>query len=795
MWSGRAFAQTVFFFQDSNNGSYYNSGLAFATAPSTILQAGPTNDKIPVTFTPAPVEGTNSLRLRWQSNAGGDWSALVIAPAFQFQNISQTDTLSFWCYAPVAIAAADMPAVSMEGAPGNTKSRKYALGPFSGDIPAQTWVQVKVPLTVFFNDPNQTNINFSQIKAIILGQQNADGATHELLVDDVRTYRVASGGTPAPMPTGLTATGYDSHVELTWQPNTGTNTANYRLYRSLDGGATYSLHRIFNGQRTSFIDFTRPQGNNLSLGYRISAVGNTGQESALTDPVLTATYDMTDDELMTMVQQYTFRYFWDFAHPVSGLSRERDTAGETVTMGGSGFGIMAILVGIERGFITYQEGLDRLLTMVSFLENADRFHGAYPHWMNGTTGDVIPFSPQDNGGDIVETAFLFEGLLAARSYFGADDVLENLLRQKITQLWETVEWDWYRKLNQPVMYWHWSPTVNYAINFQLRGWNETMIVYLLGAASPTHGIPGSMWETGWTANSNYANGFNYYGYRLPVGSFLGGPLFFTHYSFIGFDPRYVRDGYTNYFVQNRNQTLINRAYCIANPGGYVGYSANCWGLTASDNPFGYLAHEPKADRDNGTIAPTAALSSMPYTPNVSMDALKYFYREQGQSLWGPMGFYDAFNLTQGWFADSYLAIDQGPIITMIENHRTQLLWNNFMANPEIQPALTAMGFVPDSVLTTTATIDATPEWVSELSPNPVEGRATLQLHLPDAQRMTVTLVNTQGQTVAVLAQKQHFGTGAHSIPFDGALYPKGNYYLWIQSATRSQTIPFININH
>ncbi|MEZ4983698.1 MAG: glucoamylase family protein [Saprospiraceae bacterium] len=584
------------------------------------------------------------------------------------------------------------------------------------------------------------------------------------------------------------ASGYDSHVELSWQANPASNVDAYRLYRSLDGGQSYSFYRSFNANRTSFLDFTRAWGNNLSLGYRISAVSNTGQESPLSDPVLTATFDMTDDELMDMVQAYTFRYFWDFAHPVSGLIRERNTSDETVTMGGTGFGIMAILVGIERGFITYQQGLDRILTMVLFLENADRFHGAYPHWMNGSTGDVIPFSPQDNGGDIVETAFLFEGLLTAREYFTSDDVLENILRDKITQLWETVEWDWYRKLNQPVMYWHWSPNFGYAINFQLRGWNETMIVYLLAAASPTHGVPGSLYQTGWL-NDNYANGFNYYGFNLPVGRFLGGPLFFTHYSFIGFDPRYVKDQYTNYFLQNRNQTLINRAYCISNPGGYTGYGDNCWGLTASDNPFGYLAHEPKADRDNGTIAPTAALSSMPYTPVESIAALKHFYRSHGQRLWGDMGFRDAFNETEDWYASSYLAIDQGPIITMIENHRSRLLWNTFMSNTEIHNALAAKGFEPDSTVNRVPVIEESLPWVCVVGPNPVWNEANIQLDFHQAATVNIQLFNAEAKQVAVITQQQHFAPGQHTLQWKVGHLPSGTYYLRIQSDAFVQTLP------
>ena len=373
--------------------------------------------------------------------------------------------------------------------------------------------------------------------------------------------------------------------------------------------------------------------------------------------------EASDSALLDMIQRYSFRYFWEFAHPASGMARERNTSGDIVTTGGTGFGIMALLVGIHRGFISREEGRDRLLKITGFLGFADRFHGVFPHWMDGNTGNVVPFSPKDDGGDLVETAFLMQGLLAARQFFEENEPLETALRQSITQLWEAVEWDFYRKNGSGKLYWHWSPNYGWEINFPITGWNEALIVYLLAVASPTHPVPASLWQSGWTA-SNYANGFTFFGQKLPVGPNAGGPLFFAHYSFLGFDPRGKKDAFCNYFHQNRAHSLINRAYCAANPKNFVGYGNDCWGLTASDDPGGYLAHEP--NNDNGTISPTAALSSMPYTPVESMAALKHFYRQLGAKTWGPMGFFDAFNEEKNWQADSYLAIDQGPIIGMIE---------------------------------------------------------------------------------------------------------------------------------
>ncbi len=403
---------------------------------------------------------------------------------------------------------------------------------------------------------------------------------------------------------------------------------------------------------------------------------------------------ISDDSLLTLIQKETFGYFWDYAHPVSGLSRERYGSGEIVTSGGSGFGLMAILVGIERGFITRLDGFERLNKVVAFLSRpeTDKFHGAFPHWMNGTTGKVVPFSTNDNGGDLVETGFLMQGLLTVREYFKNGNAEEKLMCNSITTLWQNVEWDWYRQDNQNILYWHWSPDKGWIINMGISGWNEALIIYVLAAASPTHSIPLSVYTQGWARNGAYPmkNNNIFFGIKLPLGENYGGPLFFAHYSFLGLDPRNLSDQYANYWTQNVAHSLINHAYCKDNPKNYAGYADNCWGLTASDIQNGYSASSPS--NDLGVIAPTAALSSFPYTPQESMKALKFFYYIIGDKLFGDYGFHDAFNLTASWFADSYIAIDQGPIVCMIENYRTGLLWNLFMSCPEVRTGLTELGF-------------------------------------------------------------------------------------------------------
>ncbi|RZK60411.1 MAG: beta-glucosidase [Pedobacter sp.] len=400
---------------------------------------------------------------------------------------------------------------------------------------------------------------------------------------------------------------------------------------------------------------------------------------------------ITDDELLTLVQRQTFKYFWDFGHPTSGLARERNTSGDIVTTGGSGFGAMAIVTGISRNFITRAEGLARMQKIVSFLKNnVTRYHGAYPHWLNGVTGATIPFSTKDNGADLVETSYLMQGLITARQYFTGSDAAEITLRADITSIYNGVEWSWFRKDGSNVLYWHWSPNYNWDLNLPLQGWNEALNTYILAAASPTYSIPKSVYDLGWARSGAMKNGNSYYGVQLPLGAANGGPLFLEHYTFLGVNPFGLVDAYANYETQTKAHTQINYNYCVANPAKQVGYGPECWGLTASDIPNGYAASSPT--NDLGVIAPTAALSSFPYTPNESMAALKFFYYKLGDKIWSDYGFVDAFKLSDPWFATSTLAIDQGPIIVMIENHRSKLLWNLFMSAPEIKTGMKNLGF-------------------------------------------------------------------------------------------------------
>ena len=584
---------------------------------------------------------------------------------------------------------------------------------------------------------------------------------------------------PPLTPQNVKAFGYENHIDLCWWNNEESDLAGYKVYRKVSG----QFYFYTNVSKEKSYLMLSNLGLNNTQTFKVSAYDSSGNESPLSDSVVATTHIMTDEEFLDMTQRATFRYFWDYAHPVSGLARERLGSGETVTTGGSGFGIMALLVGVERGFTSRELAKKRMLKILNFLTNkAQRFRGAFPHWLNGTTGQVIPFSQYDDGGDLVETSFLIQGLLAARQYFNGTDSMEIQIRNLITNIWETVEWNWYRRSPYSnYLYWHWSPNYGWQMNFKLIGYNETMITYLLAIASPTHSVPANLYYNGWASSSGYFINQTYYGYKLWVGEPYGGPLFFAHYSFLGFDPRNKRDNYCNYFINNRHHTLINRAYCIANPLNHFGYNENTWGITASDSPWGYLAHQPFI-HDNGTIAPTAAISSMPYTPQESISALKNFYRSYYVGLWGEYGFKDAFNIGANWFANSYLAIDQGPIIVMIENYRSQLLWNKFMANPEIQPMLDAIGFIPDTT-TTVEDINYSPDGFQlyQNYPNPFNPGTTISWQSPVGSRQIIKLYNSLGEEIDTIVDG-YFEAGKHSTLYIiNSSLPSGVYFYQLKS--------------
>lgn len=694
-------AQEVWFFDEGTDATYYDQGIVNvgSMAPSyfehTHPPGGPQwNDKIPCSTT--AYKGATSLKFNYTSNENGNWRATVFRKGWTTADLTGLDSLSFYLYSESEFPASALPligliAVNKSGA-GDVSSKLYPLSAFNNDIPARQWTRIGFPLSVITGDNENSQLNFASVKGVVFNQSEKNGTSRLILIDEITAFKSL---VEIPPVADLVAEGFDSHAELNWKiPMPGLL---YKVEASFDGGTSYESR----GETTEnyYLDFVPAIGRNKEVFYKVTTLVQ-GRESI---PVETSASlrDYTDDELMDLVQRYSFRYFWEGAHQATGMALERSNGnGRTVASGATGMGLMAMIVAYEREYKPREEIKDRILKILYFLENCDRHYGAWSHWYNGDTFRTQPFSSDDDGGDIVETSFVAQALIALKNYFTGTDVKSEQIRQKANQLWREIRWDWYRNGYQNVLYWHWSPNIGFGKNMKVTGWNECLVTYIMAASSPTYSIPREVYDEGWARNGLMVRKRTFYVYDIYLSPDWGGPLFWIHYSHLGINPKGLKDQYADYWQEYVNTANIHHAYAVDNPFYFPNYSAKNWGLTASDDPFGYKAHEPMRN-DNGTISPTAALASMPYTPEESMKALKYFYRERGAELFGKYGPYDAFNDAQNWVQKACIGIDQGPIVVMIENHRTGLLWDTMMKDEELQAGLNKLGFqfeVPTSAI-------------------------------------------------------------------------------------------------
>jgi exo beta-1,2-glucooligosaccharide sophorohydrolase (non-reducing end) len=681
-----------FFANSRMEGNYFYSNVV--TEGSSHVKTD--NSRLPVNntifFTPG-----NSLQLDYTNSSRGSWKAFIYKPGFRGQDhFLPSRYLSFHLLATEGISDNSLPYVQLLLSD-STLTKKVV---FTIKAPNK-WELITIPLSDFdkgiFTDP-------SKIIGIVFSQQEMNNSTHRLFLDDIELNGTIKNESIKELPSIQTIKGYAKHIDIIWKAVKDSNAKYVKIYRS-ENGKVYTPVGIQSPFINRYSDYVGVSGR--SYQYKISFLNSNYKETELSRPAKGTTKLMSDEQIMNMVQEACFRYYWEGAEANSGLAKENIPGRQSmIASGATGFGIMALLVGAERKFITRQQLVDRFKKIISFLKKAETFHGAYPHFIAGSSGKVEPFfGKRDNGGDLVETSFLAQGLLAARAYFKEHTKDEAEIREGITSIWENIEWNWYRRFpDSKFLYWHWSPDQAWTINHRLIGWNETMVTYLLAIASPTHAVPASLYYSGWATQdstgqqyrsawggtkegSMYTNGNSYYGIKLDVGVSNGGPLFFTHYSYMGYDPHQLTDKYTNYFTNNQHIAQINLRYCMANPHHYKGYGDSCWGLTASDGPFDYSADEPVFARDHGKIAPTGALSSFPYTPEESMNALKNYYYNYGKFLWGEYGFRDAFDLNENWCSEIYMGLNQAPIVVMMENYRTGLIWKLFMSDKDVQNGL------------------------------------------------------------------------------------------------------------
>ncbi|WP_165040104.1 glucoamylase family protein [Dysgonomonas sp. ZJ709] len=685
----------VFFDNSLMSGSYYNSKADYAS-PSYIENI---QKKLPVSeqefFT-----AKNSLLLKYVSAPNGNWSAAVLYTDWRGKDfVKESTSLDFRMKITSKTNKEELPSIAIATEDEKQISSYLNLGKYITNI-SNNWCHVRIPLSDF---QNIKYTHSKEIKNVLFKQSSQDGKEHTIYIDQIELSPAKIEKPNIAKAPSITANGYERHVDIAWNKVGLENIKYIKIYRASENGS-YQPVGIQDPSRGRFADFTGD--TDKIYNYKITCLDYDYNETPASNEVVAKTYTMTDEQLLTMLQEASFRYYWDGAEEHSGLALENIPGRKNmIASGASGFGILAIITAVERGFITREEAVERFKKIVAFLDKTETFHGGYSHFINGEDGKVIPFfGNKDNGADMVETSFLFQGLLTARQYFDKDSEDETHIRKMITKLWENIEWDWYKQTkDSKYLYWHWSPDQAWVINHRLIGWNETMITYLLAIASPTHGVSKDIYYTGWASQDQYAqdyranwgqtrdgsmysNGNTYQGVKLDVGVSTGGPLFFLHYSYLGFDPRGIKDKYVSkdYFDNFRNIALINHRYCIENPKGQQGYGADNWGLTASDGPWGYHAAEAALHQDDGTMAPTGALASFPYLPEESMAAFKNYYRNYGSFLWGEYGFRDAFNLNENWCASIYMGLNQAPVTVMIENYRTGLLWNLFMKDPDVK---------------------------------------------------------------------------------------------------------------
>ena len=502
----------------------------------------------------------------------------------------------------------------------------------------------------------------------------------------------------------------------------------------------------------------------------LGVVGPANKAEALTTPALLDT-----------LQHTAFDYFWNEANPANGLIKDRSTTYSPCSIASTGFGLSAICIGVDHGWVSRTDGGNRVLTTLQTLWTKPQgsggsgyigYKGLYYHFLDMTTG----LRTWDSELSTIDTALLMAGVLDTKQYFSTSDTLDVQIRALADSIYYRVDWEFMRGVNPGAytpIYMGWKPGTLFSGYGGWYGYNEAMVLYLLALGSPTHPVPATTWMT-WTSGYQWQTWYGYTYVNFP-------PLFGHQYSHCWFDFRNRPDAYMtskgiDYFENSRRATLAAREYCIANPGGHTGYGANLWGLTASDDPWGYSAHgAPPAQNDNGTITPTAAASSIPFAPEVVIPTLHYMYDNLGAGLWGPYGFRDAFNLDQVWWDTDYIGIDEGPIIIMIENYRNQAVWNRFMMNPDVVTGLQQAGFANVTGVGGEVASGSIPRRLQQNRPNPFRAASTISFRLENPGPASLVLYDASGRQVRTLLDGFQ-EAGDHEIRLDGGDLASGVYF-------------------
>jgi len=504
----------------------------------------------------------------------------------------------------------------------------------------------------------------------------------------------------------------------------------------------------------------------------------------------TASSQISTSALLDTIQHTAFTYFWTEANPANGLIKDRSASYSPASIASIGFGLSAICIGVDHGWVPRAAARDRVLTTLQTLWQKPQgsgngfigYFGLYYHFLDMTTATRT----WDSELSSIDTGLLLAGIVEAKQYFDGTDANEIAIRQLADSIYYRMNWDIMRNLN-PGIIMAWMPGTGFLNYGPMRGYYEASIVYILAMGSPTCDVGSDAWAA-WNSTYSWRT---YYGY-----SYLHfAPLFGHQYSQCWLDLRNIADGYMRdhgitYFENSRRATLAQRAYCAANPGGFAGYSDSLWGITASDSPTGYSARgAPPNEGDDGTLVPTAPVSSIPFAPNEVMPAIRNMWNTYRSQLWTSYGFRDAFNIGKNWWDSDIIGIDQGPMIIMIENYRTGSVWKRFMKNADVQRGLQKAGFLPVTSMEEPA---SKPEGfrLEQNFPNPFNPSTTITFTLPRGVDATLEVYDMLGRTVATLADGR-LEAGPHRVTFEpgsiGRGLASGPYWYRLRTAQASAT--------
>jgi len=644
----------------------------------------------------------------------------------------------------------------------------YLLAVNNGGIDGDmvTWQRIGVSLTDF-GPPG--SFDLGQVQAIRFTNGTVATGLRTLWVDYV--VGIDRGGKPSgPPPPTFTVQAGDSSIVLRWEAVPGA--ASTHVYRQTAPDAPFEKLTDLATTALHFADLNVENGQ--SYTYILRSLGPDRVPGPDSDPVAAIPQAGLPDVFLDLLAETTFDYFWQEANPSNGLIKDRSTPNSSSSIAAVGFGLSAITVGIDREWITREEGRARVRTTLRFFWNAPQstapdatgYRGFFYHFLNMNSGRRSGTTELST----IDTALLLAGVLHMKTYFTENDPAEEEIRALSDSIYARVDWPW-TQVRPPAISHGWRPESGF-IAFDWIGYNEAMIAYILALGSPTHPVEPDAWD-------RWASGYDWethYGYSFVVFP----PLFGHQYTHTWVDFRGIQDAYMrgrgiDYFENSRRATLAQRAYHIANPRGWPNYGKDEWGLTASDTPGGYRARgAPPAQNDDGTLAPTAPGGSIAFTPDESIAALRHLY-DTYPALWGPYGFRDAYNAAQSWFDDAYLGIDQGPILLMIENYRTGRVWEAFMQHAAVRRGLARAGFEPVPVgIEPEAPLPVGPR-VHGVYPNPFREQAAFRFTLPAAGTVTLTIHDVLGRTVATLLDAP-LSAGEHLLPLSGSGWASGVYF-------------------